>query len=227
MRFLLVLLTVLLSSALWAQGSGKIERLPFCGWDLGNKKIIRTLMEEQFVFLLPQKGDTIVDIGAASGTFEGCLAAAFDLSGVAFVLVDVDARCLNEQKLTNMRRYYSAVKGDSIRNDFQIVINTQDSLNLPLNRYKKVWMLNTLHEVELPEKMARDLAAILQAGGELYVLELLPKREGQLHGGCHKRLLKSDEIQGLFLSAGFRLAATKELEKKKTSAPTMYRFVKE
>lgn len=220
-------MAVFLSSALWAQSEGKIEKLPFCGWDLGNKKIIRTLMEEQFTFLSPQKGDTIVDIGAASGTFEGCLAAAFDLSGIAFVLVDVDARCLNEQKVSNMRRYYSGVKGDSIRNDFEIVINTQDSLNLPLNRYKKVWMLNTLHEVNSPEKMARDVAAILQPGGELHVLELLPRKEGQLHGGCHKLLLKPEEIKVFFLSAGFRLAATKELAKKKNSSPTMFRFVKE
>lgn len=212
---------------LFAQTESKIANLPFCGWTLGSKKGIRKMMEEQFDFLLPQKGDTIVDIGAASGGFEGCLAAGFDLAGVNFIFVDVDTLCLNEKKVANMRRYYSAVKGDSIRNQFQIVINTQDSLYLPLNRYRKVWLLNTLHEVALPAKVARDIAAVLKPGGELYVLELLPKKEGQLHGGCNKPLLKPDEIKAFFLQAGFRVAATKELTAKNKFTPAMYRFVKD
>lgn len=224
---MLFLFCFLLPSLLVAQTGSKIDNLPFCGWTISSKKGIRKVLEEQFNFLSPQKGDTIVDIGAASGSFEGCLAAGFDLADVDFILVDVNTLCLNETKVANMRRYYSAVKGDSIRNQFQIVINTQDSLYLPTNRYRKVWLLNTLHEVASPKKMARDLAAVVKSGGELYVLETLPKKEGQLHGGCNKPLLKPDEIIAFFLKAGFRVAATKELTPKKKFAPVMYRFVKD
>lgn len=221
------LLSLLLPCLLFAQDDGKIEKLPFCGWNLSSKKTIRALLEEQVNFLSPQKGDTVVNIGAASGSYEGCLAAGFDVAEVAFILVDIDARCLNEQKVANMRRYYSAVKGDSIRNRFEMVINTQDSLYLPLARYKKVWLMNTLHEMASPEKMACGIAAILKPGGELSVLEALPQKEGQLHGGCKKPLFTSAEIKTIFLQAGFRLAATKELAKKQKFIPAMYRFIKD
>lgn len=204
----------LLPLFLFAQTDSKIERLPFCGWNYNSKKRIREHFGEQYAFLSPQKGDTIVDIGAASGTYEGCLAAGYDLEGVSFVLVDIDKRCLNEQKVANMLRHYSAIKGDSIRNAFQLVVNTQDSLFLPLERYKKVWLLNTLHEVSSPEKMAGDVNDILRPDGEVCILEIIPEYPGQLHGGCNKPLLTTEAINSLFSNHGFRVGDKKTLYQK-------------
>lgn len=227
MKACLCVAFVFASLTVVAQTDDKIERLPFCGWVKNNKKTIRSLLQDQFDFLAPQKGDTVVDIGAQSGGYEGCLAAAFDLTDVSFVLVDVDARCLNRKKVENMRCHYSEVKGDSIRNNFGIVINTQDSLYLPLDSYKTAWLMNTLHEVASPHKMARDIAAVLRPGGELCVLEPLPHKEGQLHSGCKKPLLKHDELMTVFVQAGFRLVAMKALAAKKKFTPVMYRFKKQ
>lgn len=217
---------LLLPCFLFAQNDGKIEKLPFCGWRMNDGKKITQQLEAQFRFLNPQKGDTIVDIGAASGALEGCLAAGFNLNNVNFILVDVDARCLNETKVSNMRRHYSAVKGDSLSNGFEIVHNTPDSLFLPLNRYRKVWLMNTLHEVASPGKMAKDICSILQSGGELCVLEVPPDREGQKHGGCKMLLLKPAAIEAVFTSNGFRLDERKDISQKGSMKAIMYRFIK-
>jgi hypothetical protein len=99
-----------------------------------------------------QEGDTIVDIGAQSGTYEGCFLAVNNFKTVRFLLVDIDSSCLNQEKVNNMVAHYSKVKGDSIRNSFQIVQNTPDSLWLPLNQYRKAWLFNTLHELRINQK---------------------------------------------------------------------------
>lgn len=225
-RYILFLAVLFSFAPALAQKDSKIDALPFCGWKYSSKKRIREHFGEQVGFLAPQNGDTIVDIGAASGTYEGCLCASYELENVNFVLVDVDNRCLNEKRVENMRRYYSSVKGDSIRNAFQIVINKKDSLFLPLRRYKKVWLLNTLHEVGSQEKMARDINAILQSDGEVCVLEIIPEYAGQLHGGCNHPLLSSEEIDAIFLTNGFRKGNTKNLYQKEKATIALLRYLK-
>lgn len=223
-----LLLCLTLLQSVFAQKRDKIDRLDFCGWRLETQQKIREGFGDDYRFLRPQSGDTIVDIGAASGAYQGALAAGFGMDGVHFVLVDIDGRCLNGEKLSNMLRHYAAVKGDSIRTSFELVKNTPDSLYLPLNRYRKVWLINTLHEVGSPEKMARDIGAVLQSGGEVCVLEKPARREGELHGGCKLPLLLPEQLEGLFTKNGFRLVEKETLYyKKKLVKAVLYRFVKE
>ena len=149
------LIFLLLPVSLHAQKKSKIDKQGFCGWQMNDKKKITSYFRQQYEFLNVQEGDTIVDIGAQSGTFEGCFLSVNDLKTVSFILVDIDSGCLNRQKLNNMIAHYSKVKGDSIRNGFQIVQNTPDSLWLPLNAYREVWIFNTLHEIPDQQKMIR------------------------------------------------------------------------
>lgn len=209
-----------------AQQKSKIEKLPFCGWQTKDKEKIRSYNQPQYEFLKVQDGDTIVDIGAASGAFEGTFLSVNDFPNVSFILVDINPDCLNTQKVNNMITFYSGVKRDSIRNHFQIVQNTSDSLWLPLNRYKKVWLINTLHEIPDQAKMVKDICNILQPGGEIIILENPPKREGQLHGGCHKPLLSFDTINNLFTQNGFAYSERKDIIRKRNSDILMIRFIK-
>jgi ubiquinone/menaquinone biosynthesis C-methylase UbiE len=106
------------------------------------------------------------------------------------------------------------------------VQNTADSLWLPLDRFKKIWLLNTLHEIPDQEKMIKDMAAVLRTGGEVVILENPPKYEGQLHGGCHKPLLSFEKIYALFTSNGFQFAERKDIIRKRNSDILMARFIK-
>jgi len=221
------LLLVIIPLCLHAQNKNKIDNLKFCGWQLSDKQKISSNFQEQFDFLNVHEGDTIVDIGAQSGSYEGCFLAAHDNKSVVFILVDIDAACLNREKVNNMIAHYSKVKGDSIRNSFQIVQNTPDSLWLPLHHYQKIWLFNTLHEIPNQQKMVKDINAILKSGGEITILEIPAKYEGQLHGGCHKPLLSLEKINALFTSNGFRFADKKLVTRKKHFDVFMARYIKE
>ena len=221
------LFLIILSLCVHAQNKNKIDKLKFCGWQLNDKQKISSNFKEQFDFLNVQEGDTIVDIGAQSGTYEGCFLAVNNFKTVHFLLVDIDSSCLNQEKVNNMVAHYSKVKGDSIRNSFQIVQNTTDSLWLPLNYYRKVWLFNTLHEIPDQQKMVKDINAILKPGGEITILEIPAKYEGQVHGGCHKPLLTLEKINSLFASNGFRFSERKLVARKKHFDVFMARYIKE
>jgi ubiquinone/menaquinone biosynthesis C-methylase UbiE len=221
-----ILLFLFAPVTVYAQKKDKVERIEFCGWKMNDKKKIRDYFQQQFDFLGVQEGDTIVDIGASSGTYEGNFLAVSDLKTISFILVDIDPKCLNQQKVDNMIAHYSKVKGDSIKNKFQLVQNTPDSLWLPLNQFQKVWIMNTLHEIPDQAKMVRDIFSILKPGGEIVVLENPPAYEGQLHGGCHKPLLSFEKINSLFISNGFEFADKKNIDRKRNSDILMIRYRK-
>ena len=211
---------------LHAQKKTKIDKLEFCGWRMNDPEKIRSHFQQQFDFLNVHEGDTIVDIGAQSGTYEGCFLSVNDLKTVSFILVDIDSACLNQHKVNNMIAHYSKLKNDSIKNNFQIVRNTPDSLCLPLNRYQKLWLFNTLHEVPDQAKMVRAICSVLKPKGELIILENPPKYEGQLHGGCHKPLLSFEKINELFIANGFQFAGRKDIVRKRNSDILMVRYFK-
>jgi len=224
---LLLFTTLLLPSALYSQKKDKVDRIAFCGVQLKNREKVKEYYQPQFDFLQVAEGDTIVDIGAGSGWYEGGFSAVSDFKNLTFILVDINAKCLNEQKVKNMVAYYAAVKRDTISNRFQIVQNTPDSLWLPLGGFQKVWMMNTLHEIPDQTKMAKDIYAILKTGGEAVILENPPKREGDLHGGCKMPLLSFEKIKELFTTNGFRFGEKIDIVRKRNSDIQMLRFVKE
>src|SRR5215207_4442321 len=128
---LLLFLTLTPSLFLHAQKKRKVDKIAFCGVAIQKKENIHSFYQPQYDFLGVSENDTIVDIGAASGWFEGAFSAVSDLKHVHFFLVDIDSSCLNHQKVGNMVNHYALVKGDSITNKFSIVRNTVDSLWLP------------------------------------------------------------------------------------------------
>ena len=222
-----LLLFLIFPCVLSAQKKDKVDKIAFCGASAKSKEGISNYFHQQFQFLNVSEGDTIVDIGAGSGWYEGAFSAASELKELTFVLVDINPKCLNEKKVNNMISHYSKVKGDSITYRFQIVQNTPDSLHLPLNQFNKVWMLNTLHEIPDQSKMIRDIHAILKTGGEIIVLENPPKKEGQLHGGCKKPLLSFEKITSLFTANGFQFSEKLDIIRKRNSDVQMLRFIKQ
>jgi hypothetical protein len=205
---------------------GKVEKLPYCGVHWKDTTHIRRELQQQFNFLKLQPNDTIVDIGSSSGVYNGAIASLSEHK-LHFVLVDIDTACLNSGKVAGMTNHFNSLKGSAINSSFQIINNTPDSLWLPANSYKKAWLINVLHEIPDPGKMVRDANSILQQGGELIVFEMIPKRSGQLHGGCRMPLQSVANWKEMMNKNGFQF--TEEIEIIKNRGKTriaMMRFIK-
>ncbi len=205
----------------------KSDKTLFCGKIYNKTAFMKEQLKEQFDFLRLQEHDTIVDIGAASGWYEGAYSALSPLQDLHFIMVDIDTSCLNKTKLHNMVSHYSGLKGAPITNSFELVHNTVDSLFLPKEKFRKVWLINILHEITDKDKMLSDVHEILQPGGELIILEYIPKHPGDLHGGCKKPLNTLDEWNDLLLKNNFTIAdhiQTNKVKKRKTI--NMIRYIK-
>jgi ubiquinone/menaquinone biosynthesis C-methylase UbiE len=228
---------LLIITACFAQPTGtgrqkeeKIKKLKFCGYRFKDTALLSNNYREQLAFLNIKNGDTIVDVGTSSGAYIGALNTIGLFKNVHFILVDIDTNCLNRAKVNNMISYYEALHGSPFMNTFSLVNNTPDSLNLPYHRYKKIWLMNTLHEIPDKTAMALQLLAILQSGGELIIAEIPPTGKRTIHSGCNKPLMSEEEIKTVFTANGFSFSAMENLQpvaKHKNKHPLyFYRFIK-
>jgi ubiquinone/menaquinone biosynthesis C-methylase UbiE len=125
-----------------------------------------------------------------------------------------------------MLDHYGKMQREPINNGFEIVNNTPDSLYLPLNTYKKVWLINTLHEIPDKFSFLQSISRIMKAGGEIIVEEIAPKKPGALHGGCKKPLLSTIDLLALFEKAGFSYKEKKIFPYRAQAGLQMIRFIK-
>lgn len=225
-RITFLLLFISSSLTLLAQTKSKDSKKDFCGVKINKKQNIIETFQPQFDFIALQENDTLVDIGAESGWYEGAMSVALPFKNLTFYLVDINSNCLNETKVNSMIAHYSKAKEEAIKNKFIMVNNTVDSLWLPLNHFKKVCIFNTLHEIPDQAKMVRDINKVLKAGGEAIVLELAPRKPNELHGGCHKPLLTLEQINKLFTENGFALKKDTSLLPFKGAPIQLVKFVK-
>jgi hypothetical protein len=197
----------------------------FCGAPL-KKWQIKTIVPQANFLQLKEK-DTIVDVGAASGWFEGALACASPVEQLHFILLDIDSGCLTTEKVSNMTKYYSGLKGSAINYSYELVVNTDQSLELGNKKYSKLLVRNTIHEVSNQQLFAHQLSDATSVGGEVFIIEVLPTAKRKKHGGCHMPLLTFTQINDLFEKNGFLLREKKEQRLKKHVSLQMLRFVKQ
>jgi ubiquinone/menaquinone biosynthesis C-methylase UbiE len=174
-------------------------------------------------------GDTIADIGSSSGAYIGCINVIAEFRKTHFILVDIDSNCLNNTKVNNMIAYYEGLRGQPFNNTIGFVVNRIDSLWLPMNSKRKLWMFNTLHEIPDKPGIIKQMSAVLQTGGEIIVAEVLATEKNKTHGGCHYPLMSDEEIKKLMDAAGFELKnmITNPIPVKKMRNPyCLYRFIK-
>jgi len=212
-----------------AQPGKKATKLSFCGYSYTDTVKMRQHFGKQLGFLNIENNDSIVDIGAQSGTYEGILSVIGNFENVTFFLIDIDTNCLNRDKINNMVKHYEAAKGNPINNYFRLINNTPDSLWLPLRTYKKVWILNTLHEIPHKQKMIRDINNILIPGGEVIILEVMATKKHPIHGGCKMPLMSRAEIEKITTENGvlFKEEIINPVAVKKMKNPMyMIRYIK-
>lgn len=225
----IISLLVFVSASFALQNEEKIKKLKFCGYKYKDSAMLRRHFEKQLAFLQINSGDTIVDIGSSSGTFIGCINVIAEFKNTHFILMDIDSNCLNKAKVNNMIAHYEGLRGQPFNNTIAFVLNTTDSLWLPINRYKKMWIFNTLHEIPDKADIIKQMSAVLQSGGEIIIAELLATEKRKIHTGCHKPLMNDDEIKKLMAASGFEFknVIINPLQVKKMKNPyCLYRFVK-
>jgi SAM-dependent methyltransferase len=230
-RLLLLTVNLLLIIAICfgQQNEEKVKKLKFCGYRYKDSALLRSHFEQQLAFLQIQYGDTIVDVGTSSGALIGCMNVIADFKNAHFILVDIDSTCLNTAKVNNMIAYYENVKGASFNNSISFVVNTTDSLYLPLNSKKKLWIFNTLHEIPDKSAIIKQMAVVLQTGGELIIAEVMATEKNKIHGGCKYPLMTEDEIKKLMETAGFDfkdMVINPIPVKKRRNPYYLFRFVK-
>jgi ubiquinone/menaquinone biosynthesis C-methylase UbiE len=236
MIFFFVINLMLFISASFGQSAGpggqsdkKITKLKFCGYKYKDSAMIRKHFEQQAAFLQISNGDTIVDIGSSSGAYIGAINVIADFTKAHFILVDIDSNCLNTVKVSNMIAHYENVRGQPFNNTIAFVLNTTDSLWLPMNRYKKMLIFNTLHEIPDKAGMIRQMSAVLQTGGEIIIAELMATEKRKIHQGCNKPLMTDEEIKKLMDAEGFAFknVIINPIPVKKIRNPyCLFRFVK-
>ena len=226
--FIISLLAIITVS--FAQNDEGVKKLKFCGYKYKDSALLRKHFEQQLAFLQINDGDTIVDVGTSSGAYIGAINVIAEFKNVHFILVDIDSNCLNAVKVNNMIAYYEKVKGSAFNNSIRFVVNTTDSLYLPLNSKRKLWIINTLHEIPDKSAMIKQMAAVLQTGGEIIIGELMATEKHKIHQGCKKPLMTEAEIKKLMQDAGFvfkNLAVNVLSVKKIRNALCLFRFVKQ
>jgi ubiquinone/menaquinone biosynthesis C-methylase UbiE len=231
-RLLIVTLNLLLiiTSGFGQINEEKVKKLKFCGYRYKDSAFLRTQFEQQLAFLQINNGDTIVDVGTSSGALIGAINVIAEFKDVHFILVDIDSNCLNKTKVNNMIAYYENLRGSSFANSFSFVVNTTDSLYLPVNSKRKLWLFNTLHEIPDKAAMIKQMAAVLQTGGEIIIAELMATEKYKIHQGCNKPLMTEDELKNLMQLEGFafkNMVVNPIPVKKRRNPYYLFRFVKQ
>ena len=218
-----------MASSFGQQNDEKIKKLKFCGYKYKDSSLLRKHFEQQLAFLQINNGDTIVDVGTSSGAYIGAINVIADFKNVHFILVDIDSNCLNATRVNNMIAHYESLRGLPFNNSISFVVNTTDSLWLPINSKRKLWIFNTLHEIPDKADIIRQMAAVLQSGGELIIADLMATEKNKMHTGCHKPLMTEDEIKRLMEAGGFEFknVIINPIPVKKMRNPYyLFRFVK-
>jgi ubiquinone/menaquinone biosynthesis C-methylase UbiE len=219
-----LLLAIVLLGCLSNAGAQWKNKYGFCGAAL--KKPVLNTIKPQAKFLNLKENDTLVDIGASSGWFQGALSNVWPVKKLNFVLVDIDSSCLNEENLVNMTKYYSEMKGSDIDYKYELVVNTESSLGLTGRQFSKIMIRNTLHEIEERDAMASEINNLMLPNGELYIIEVLPTEKRKTHGGCKKPLMSFADINALFEKHGFFLKEKQHQVLIKKFTLQLLRFVK-
>lgn len=202
--FILIVNLLLVTSLCFGQeNAGKAGKLKFCGYKYKDSGLVRKHFEQQLAFLQINSGDTIVDVGTSSGAYIGAINVIAEFKQVHFILVDIDSSCLNSAKVNDMITWYENLRGKHFNNSIGFVVNTTDSLYLPLNSKRKLWIFNTLHEIPDKAGMIRQMSAVLRTGGEIIIAELMATETHKIHQGCKDPLMTEDEIRKLMIDAGF------------------------
>jgi hypothetical protein len=197
-------LTVLI--LLFTPGSAdaqKLKRIPgYCGIYYKNMEDLRKQKEAEIRFLDLHPGETVASVGAQCAHWEAVIAALSDR--VHFYLEDIDSTYFNQRQVGFAWHYYDSLRGAPMTSTYTLVLGNEQATLLPDSSFDKILIINSLHEFTNRDGMLQDILLKLRKGGVLYIDEPVPKKSGELHGGCHKPMITESEMAELLERNGFK-----------------------
>lgn len=151
-----------------------------------------------------RNGETVADIGGASGWLSGILSVYTD--SVTYYVQDLDTVFLNSREFQKMQEHYNRVRGDVQTNQFRFIIGKESASGLPDTRFDLIFISNAFHEFTHPQEMLQDLKAKLKPQGRLIIFDQFSSDYAAvIHDGCEKNAYTLETLCQMTASAGFTL----------------------
>jgi predicted methyltransferase len=218
-----VVLFILFLIPVCGKGQKMTTRQGYCGIYFKSMDDLYRQKKAELDFYQFKAGQKIASIGAQCGHWEAVYAATAD--NVDFYLEDIDTTHFNQRQVGFAWNYYDSLRGSPTSSRFILITGTERSTMLPPKTFDKVLIINSFHEFSMKDEMLADIKNKLKPDGILYIDEPVPKYEGELHGGCKKRMVSAREMNAILEKNGFVYFAAKDLQfRKKRTVRTIYAF---
>jgi SAM-dependent methyltransferase len=159
-----------------------------------------------------KNGETVASVGAASGWIEGIFSTMTD--SVEYYIQDIDTSYLNEFQLNNVVKHYSSLRNSPQTNKFYFIIGEEHLTNLPENRFDKIILNNSFHEIRkkgFAHKILKDLKSKLKPNGRIIIDDETSNDFITIkHEGCLIKAEKVDQTIKLLSNHGFYLVNMSE-----------------
>lgn len=166
-----------------------------------------------------KNGETVADIGAASGWMDAMLSIYLD--SVTFYIQDIDTLYSSQVELEKAVNYFSQFRSRPQTNKFIFILGTENKTNLPDNFFDKIILNNTFHEISKPLEIIEDIKTKLKNNGEVLIREGFSNkfRKNKL-SGCNIVGYKSKDVIEYFEFYEFNFIGAAEPENSFTNCLT-------
>lgn len=172
----------------------------YCGQYYKTVEKMREQQDSIAAFYDFRDKQVIASIGAQCSHWEAMMATY--MNNVQFYLEDIDSTYFNERQTRFAWDHYSQLSGKTL-SPYTLVLGNEKETRLPDGIFDKVIIINSFHEFTTKAAMLEDISKKLKPGGLLYVDEIVARRSGEKHGGCHQTLLTETEMNAVMRENGF------------------------
>ncbi len=215
----LVLTVLMVSSHLAAQHLKLDPGLP-AYFLKKNGKFIHVLVREANF----QTRDIIADVGAGDGLFDAGISIFTD--SLIFYMEDIDSNAFNQNKFDRAIQFYSSVKKRRITNSFIPSLGKEKSTELQPGIFDKVLIIDTYHHFSYRDEMIHDINRIIKPGGELFIYDVLARKEGDMHPVCQTTIYLKEDILAQIQAHGFIIKDLIKLKKASSRKARLFIFRK-
>ncbi len=164
------------------------------------KDTVKLWIENDLEFIKLKPHDTVADIGSFQGYFPATYSIFSD--SVVFYLNDVNAEGF--EYLDSIKIECERIKGVEVTNQFNVVIGTEYSTELPSNQFNKVVVRDAIHHFKYPDSILIDIKRIMKPNARLIVYEPLKNPEIDNKTLCKGSMTKEEFLE-LMSKSGFKL----------------------
>ena len=139
-------------------------------------------------------GDKIADVGAGTGLFTRIFSERVGSKGQVYA-IDISRNFVN-----NIRKWAEAKQ----RKNIETIVNSQTNTGLKNNSVDLVFICDTYHHFENPEKMMQSVYQALKPGGRLFIIDF--RKQKNISSDWVMKHVRADQSQVIkeVRAAGFQ-----------------------